>query len=52
MDEQILVFGDSNSDVGRSFNAPAAHQFEEYGIGPSPWKLLFAAADSDVRPCP
>lgn len=45
----MVVFGDSNSDVGRRFNAPASFQFEEYGIGPFPWKRLFDGLDSDVR---
>eukprot|EP00752_Nemacystus_decipiens_P008410 g7520.t1 len=44
---KIVVFGDSNSDVGRSFNAPAAYQFEKYGIGPFPWEMLYAAPDSN-----
>lgn len=44
----MVIFGDSTSDTGRAFNAPAAHQFEEYGIGPAPFKRLYAAPDSDV----
>lgn len=46
----MVIFGDSNSDTGRAFNAPAAYPFEEHGIGPFPWKRLYAALDSNVRP--
>lgn len=45
----MVVFADSNSDTGRAFEAPAAHQYGEYGIGPFPWKQLYEAPDSDVR---
>lgn len=45
----MVVFADSYADTGRMFNAPASHQYEEYGIGPMPWKQLYAAPDSDVR---
>ena len=47
----MVVFGDSNSDAGRAFVAPAAHQFDEYGIGPAPFERLYTAPESDVRPC-
>ena len=46
---QMVVFADSYADTGRMFNAPASHQYEEYGIGPMPWKQLYAAPDIDVR---
>lgn len=46
---QMIVFGASNSDVGRLYNAPASFQYEQYGIGPVPFKRLYAAPDSDVR---
>lgn len=41
------MFGDSLSDSGRRFNAPASFDFED--IGPFPWKKLFVAEDSEVR---
>ena len=44
----MVVFGDSYADAGRKFDAPASHQFEKYGIGPFPWKRLYAAPNSDV----
>lgn len=44
---QMIVFGDSASDAGRKFNAPASFDFED--IGPFPWTRLFEAPDSDVR---
>lgn len=43
----MVVFGDSTSDAGRRFNAPASFDFED--IGPFPWMRLFDAPDSDVR---
>eukprot|EP00752_Nemacystus_decipiens_P008408 g7518.t1 len=46
---KMVVFGDSNSDAGRQFVAPGQHQFEEYGIGPAPFKRLYAAPDSDEK---
>lgn len=42
----MVVFGDSLSDSGRRFNAPASFDFED--IGPFPWKKLFVANDSEV----
>ena len=43
----MVVFGDSISDVGRRFNAPASFDYED--IGPFPWTNLFAESDdSDV----
>lgn len=45
---QMIVFGASNSDAGRAFNAPSAFQFEQYGIGPAPFKRLYEAPDSNV----
>lgn len=44
----MVVFGASNSDAGRAFNAPSAFQFEQYGIGPAPFKRLYEALDSNV----
>ena len=43
---QMVVFGDSSSDAGRRFNAPASFDFD--GIGPFPWTKLFESPDSDV----
>ncbi|CAN0269932.1 unnamed protein product, partial [Ectocarpus fasciculatus] len=45
----MVVFGDSNSDTGRRFNAPASFQFEDDGIGPFPWKRLYDGPDSDDK---
>lgn len=45
---KMVVFGDSASDTGRRFNAPASFQFEDDGIGPFPWKRLYDGPDSDV----
>lgn len=45
---QMVVFGDSNSDTGRRYNAPASFQFEEYGIGPFPFKRLYDGTGTDV----
>lgn len=42
----MIVFGDSTSDAGRRFNAPASFDFDD--IGPFPWTKLFEAPDSDV----
>ena len=42
----MVVFGDSGSDAGRRFNAPASLDMD--GIGPFPWEKLFEAPDSDV----
>lgn len=44
---QMVVFGDSSSDAGRRFAAPASFDFD--GIGPFPWLKLFEEPDSDVR---
>ncbi|CAM9627570.1 unnamed protein product [Ectocarpus sp. 4 AP-2014] len=46
---KMVIFGDSYADTGRAFSAPAAHQFEEYGVGAFPWARLFAAPDSDEK---
>lgn len=47
---QMVVFGDSNGDTGRRFNAPASFEFED--IGRWPWRRMFDGPDSDVRqPC-
>ncbi|CAM9737497.1 unnamed protein product [Ectocarpus sp. 4 AP-2014] len=46
---QMVVFGDSNSDTGRRFNAPASFQFEDDGIGPFPWKRVYNGPDSDEK---
>ena len=43
---QMVVFGDSTSDAGRRFNAPASFDFDD--IGPFPWTKLFEDPDSDV----
>lgn len=43
---QMVVFGDSSSDAGRRFNAPASFDFD--GIGPFPWEMLFEDPDCDV----
>ncbi|CAM9756137.1 unnamed protein product [Scytosiphon promiscuus] len=45
----MIVFGDSNADTGRRFNAPASFQFEEYGIGPFPWKRLYDGSGTDTK---
>ncbi|CAM9491960.1 unnamed protein product [Ectocarpus sp. 12 AP-2014] len=45
----MVVFGDSNSDTGRRFNAPASFQFEDEGIGPFPWKRVYNGPDSDEK---
>ena len=42
----MIVFGDSTSDAGRRFDAPASFDFED--IGPFPFTRLFEAPDSDV----
>lgn len=42
----MIVFGDSISDAGRRFNAPAS--FDYPGIGKFPFERLFEDADSDV----
>ncbi|CAN0412526.1 unnamed protein product [Ascophyllum nodosum] len=41
----MVVFGDSFSDSGRRFNAPASFDFE--GIGPFPWVRLYEAKDAE-----
>ncbi|CAN0082397.1 unnamed protein product [Ectocarpus sp. 6 AP-2014] len=46
---KMVVFGDSNADTGRRFNAPASFQFEDEGIGPFPWKRLYDGPDSDEK---
>eukprot|EP00903_Cladosiphon_okamuranus_P016937 g15612.t1 len=46
---KMVVFGDSTSDTGRAFEAPGAHQFQDYEIGPFPWKRLYSAPDSDEK---
>ena len=43
---QMIVFGDSLSDAGRRFNAPASFDFD--GIGTFPFTKLFEEPDSDV----
>ena len=43
---QIIVFGDSTSDTGRRFNAPASFEFDD--IGPFPWAYLFEEPSGDV----
>ncbi|CAN0244602.1 unnamed protein product [Scytosiphon promiscuus] len=45
----MIVFGDSSSDTGRRFNAPASFQFEEYGIGPFPFKRLYDGSGTDTK---
>lgn len=47
---QFIVLGDSTSDTGRRFNAPASFDFED--IGPYPWTRLFEDPDSDVSISP
>eukprot|EP00904_Undaria_pinnatifida_P002392 jgi/Undpi1/12153/HiC_scaffold_5.g01829.m1 len=42
---KMIVFGDSISDAGRRFNAPAS--FDYPGIGKFPFERLFEDADSD-----
>lgn len=44
---QFVVFGDSQSDAGRRYNAPASHVYE--GIGVYPWTKLYEAPDSEVQ---
>lgn len=44
--QQIVVFGDSTSDAGRRFAAPASFDFDD--IGPFPWKNLFKNRKSNV----
>ncbi|CAM9813602.1 unnamed protein product [Ectocarpus sp. 4 AP-2014] len=46
---KIVVFGDSNSDTGRRFNAPSSFQFKDDGIGAFPWKRLYDGPDSDEK---
>ncbi|CAM9755997.1 unnamed protein product, partial [Scytosiphon promiscuus] len=46
---KMIVFGDSNPDTGRRYNAPASFQFEEYGIGPVPWKRLYDGSGTDTK---
>ena len=43
----MVVFGDSFSDSGRRFNAPASFDYED--IGPFPWTHLYKANDSEVH---
>ena len=43
---QLVVFGDSISDQGRRFEAPASFEYE--GIGFAPWEKIFVANDSEV----
>ena len=43
---QMVVFGDSTSDAGRRFNAPASFDFDDIGL--FPWTKLFEDPDSDV----
>ncbi|CAM9971094.1 unnamed protein product [Scytosiphon promiscuus] len=45
----MVVFGDSISDIGRRYNAPASFQFEEYGIGPFPFKRLYDGSGTDTK---
>ena len=45
-----MIFGDSLSDQGRRFEAPASFEFEDIGV--VPWKKIFAANDSEVRVLP
>ena len=42
----MVVFGDSTSDVGRRFDAPASFDYPD--IGKFPFERLFEDADSDV----
>lgn len=42
----MIVFGDSTSDTGRRFNAPASFVFDD--IGPFPWTYLFEEPRGDV----
>ncbi|CAN0355555.1 unnamed protein product, partial [Ectocarpus sp. 12 AP-2014] len=44
---KMVVFGDSQSDAGRRYNAPASHVFE--GIGVYPWTKLYEAPDSESK---
>ena len=44
---QFVVFGDSNSDVGRSHASDLIYDFPS--IGKSPWTHLFDADNPDVR---
>lgn len=48
--EQFIVLGDSTSDSGRRFDAPASFDFED--IGPYPWARLFEDPDSEVSILP
>lgn len=43
---QMVVFGDSTSDAGRRFDAPASFDFDS--IGPFPFTQLFDEPDRDV----
>lgn len=43
---QMVVFGDSTSDVGRRFNAPSSFDFDD--LGPFPWVKMFEAPGSEV----
>ncbi|CAN0252976.1 unnamed protein product, partial [Ascophyllum nodosum] len=44
-DPKLVVFGDSISDQGRRFEAPASFEYE--GIGFAPWEKIFVANDSE-----
>ncbi|CAM9397410.1 unnamed protein product [Ectocarpus sp. 6 AP-2014] len=44
---KMVVFGDSQSDAGRRYNAPASHVYE--GIGVYPWPKLYEAPDSESK---
>ncbi|CAM9307731.1 unnamed protein product [Ectocarpus fasciculatus] len=44
---KFVVFGDSQSDAGRRYNAPASHVYE--GIGVYPWTKLYEAPDSESK---
>lgn len=43
---KVVVFGDSTSDAGRRFNAPASFDFDD--IGKFPFTKLFEEPDSDT----
>ncbi len=43
---QFIVYGDSNTDVGRRYMSDNSYQFPD--IGPFPWPQLYDASNPDV----
>eukprot|EP00903_Cladosiphon_okamuranus_P017948 g16515.t1 len=44
---KMIVFGDSNSDVGRRFSADSSYDFPL--IGPFPWEKLYDSSNPDTK---